>query len=568
MHSSSINDESEVKEQLRIDVNDLIDHHSLDYKYEEEAQAAQHYTSIPGGDSLQEHNMSIQEQNLRLDQKLQDHVNIHVKDPSWEIDLQKKINELQERLEGTQLHHENERNELQNDLRQQELNHKRRLTQLEIQIHHLSEENSRLQAASQTLEAISPPLSERVEPIPKLSPAHIQRYSRQLLLQDGFGVVGQCKLLSSSVLVVGAGGIGSTALLYLAAAGIGRLSIIDFDKVDMSNLHRQIIHSEARVGVNKAVSACHSVKSLNPTIECVAVETALTHENALEIISRHDVIIDASDNPRTRYLINDACVLSGKPLISGSAMGTEGQLTVYNYAEGPCYRCLYPQPNAAEGCKSCSDNGVLGPVPGLIGVLQALEVIKVLTGVGTTMHDRMLMYDSLSCSFLSIKKPLKSRTCPICSQSASISSMQDSHNACDLVRGPYGLVDQGENFANHVASPIPSNLQISCQEYKAVRDLGTPHILLDVRVRRQYDMCSLEGAINIPIVSLSKSLKEIEAFGSKPIYCICRRGIFSMEATRVLSDAMVHGLKIHSVKNISGGLSIWATQVDTSFPAY
>ena len=200
-------------------------------------------------------------------------------------------------------------------------------------------------------------MSERDEPISKLSPAHIQRYSRQLLLQDGFGVVGQCKLLSSSALVVGAGGIGSTALLYLAAAGVGRLSIIDFDKVDISNLHRQIIHSEARVGVNKAVSACRSVKSLNPTIECVAVETALTHENALEIISRHDVIIDASDNPRTRYLINDACVLSGKPLISGSAMGTEGQLTVYNYAEGPCYRCLYPQPNAAEGCKSCSEIG-------------------------------------------------------------------------------------------------------------------------------------------------------------------------------------------------------------------
>lgn len=172
-------------------------------------------------------------------------------------------------------------------------------------------------------------------------------------------------------------------ILYLAACGVGRLSIVDFDQVDVSNLHRQVIHKTQDVGMNKAESARRAVHALNPTISCITVPEPLTESNALSLISDHDCIVDASDNPQTRYLINDACVLSGKPLVSGSAMGTEGQLTVYNYQNiGPCYRCLYPNPNATEGSKSCADNGVLGPVPGLIGVLQAVETIKVLTGVG------------------------------------------------------------------------------------------------------------------------------------------------------------------------------------------
>jgi adenylyltransferase/sulfurtransferase len=174
-------------------------------------------------------------------------------------------------------------------------------------------------------------------------------------------------------------------LLYLAGSGIGRIGIVDFDDVDRSNLHRQVIHKDANVGMNKAVSACRAVRELNPTIECHAMPHALTYDNALDIVSRYNVVVDASDNPQTRYLINDACILSAhRPhLVSGSAMGTEGQLTVYGGPDGgACYRCLYPKPNASEGCKSCSDNGVLGPVPGLIGILQATEVLKVLTGVG------------------------------------------------------------------------------------------------------------------------------------------------------------------------------------------
>ena len=210
----------------------------------------------------------------------------------------------------------------------------------------------------------------------------VERYSRQLLISGGFGVQGQLKLLSSSVLIIGAGGIGSTVILYLAASGVGKLTIVDFDHVDVSNLHRQVIHRSNDVGVNKAESARRAIKDLNPSVQCEIVKEPLTASNALELVSRHDCVVDASDNPLTRYTVNDACVIGGKPLVSGSAMGTEGQLTVYNYKGGSCYRCLYPKPNTSEGSKTCSDNGVLGPVPGLIGVLQAVETMKILTDFG------------------------------------------------------------------------------------------------------------------------------------------------------------------------------------------
>lgn len=216
----------------------------------------------------------------------------------------------------------------------------------------------------------------------RLSRESIERYSRQLLLKDGFGVEGQNKLLQSSVLVIGAGGIGSSVLLYLASSGVRTITVVDFDVVERSNLHRQVIHRDTNVGMNKALSACRAMKELNPSVQCSPITAALTHDNALGLVSRHDCVVDASDNPLTRYLVNDACVLAGKALVSGSAIGTEGQMTVYNLDGGPCYRCLYPKPNTTEGCKSCSDFGVLGPVPGLVGILLSVEVLKVLTGVG------------------------------------------------------------------------------------------------------------------------------------------------------------------------------------------
>ncbi|KAL7522815.1 hypothetical protein ACHAWX_007537 [Stephanocyclus meneghinianus] len=330
-------------------------------------------------------------------------------------------------------------------------------------------------------------------PIQTLQPHQISRYSRQLLLADGFGIAGQNKLLSSSVLVVGAGGIGSTVLMYLAASGVGHITIVDYDHVEMSNLHRQIIHRDhhssythERVGINKAQSAKASLLALNPTISIIALDIMIDANNVMDLVSRHHVVVDASDNPRTRYLLNDACIFADKTLVSGSAMGTEGQLTVYNHqcvddldgkpTKTACYRCLYPNSNPAEGCKSCSDNGVLGPVPGLIGVLQAVEVIKVLTGIGKVMHDRLLMYDSLPCSFINIKKPPPKQNCAICSPQATIKSIHDSEQSLQYARGPTVCTMPIHN------SILSQDQRISCIDYHKLRKTGLPHILLDVRV--------------------------------------------------------------------------------------
>ena len=279
---------------------------------------------------------------------------------------------------------------------------KRRIEELEAQVEQLQAENDRLRERQQQEEEPStePERSSTTttssttnvpqqQPIEKLSADHIERYSRQLLLSNGFGVPGQLELLNSSVLIVGAGGIGSTVILYLAAAGVGKLTIVDFDSIELSNLHRQVIHSSHKVGRNKAESAKSAALALNPSIQIQAMQLPLTHDNALELVKSHDCVVDASDNPQTRYVVNDACFLASTtttrsrvPLVSASAIGTEGQLTVYHSTEstGCCYRCLYPKPPTDS--KSCSDHGVLGPVPGLMGVLQATEVIKILTKSG------------------------------------------------------------------------------------------------------------------------------------------------------------------------------------------
>ena len=361
---------------------------------------------------------------------------------------------------------------------------------------------------------------------------------------------------------MGAGGIGSTLLLYLASSGIGSITVADFDDVEVSNLHRQVIHKNENAGMNKAVSACKAIRELNPTIRCTPYQEPITYENAMDIISRHNCVVDACDNPQTRYLVNDACILSKKPLISGSAMGTEGQLTVYGHNGGGCYRCLYPKANPTDGCKSCSDNGVLGPVPGLIGVMQATETLKVLTGIGSTMHDRLLMYDSLNCSFMNVKKPPRRKNCLICSPDATIKSMEDSKEDSVLVRGPQ--LTQCQMPQTPLLPSISPDLEVSCQDYYKVRQEGLPHILLDVRVTRQFEMCSLEGAINIPLESLENRCKDIEDMAkNKPVYCICRRGIASVEATKLLSKDSTA-----NIYNVKGGYRAWNTDVDCKFPKY
>ena len=425
-----------------------------------------------------------------------------------------------------------------------------------------------------------------IDAIQSLAPHQVSRYSRQLLLSDGFGVTGQKQLLSSSILVIGAGGIGSSVLLYLAASGIGHITIVDYDNVEMSNLHRQVIHQDCNsskkfndVGMNKALSAKQAMLKLNPTISVTALNVIISATNALELVSKHDLVVDACDNPMTRYLVNDACILANKTLVSGSAMGTEGQLTVYNYQhsklsdgeETPqqkrtaCYRCLYPNPNPSEGCKSCSDNGVLGMVPGAIGILQAVEVIKIITGVGNVMHDRLLMYDSLNCSFLNIKKPPRRKNCAVCSEEEDsttiIKSMEDSAKSLENVRGPSVCA------VKPPANVLPEENKISCIKYNEVRQSNMPHVLLDVRVPRQYEMCSLDGSINLPLGQLQSKLDMVDEFsnnGELPVYCLCRRGIASAAAVRVIQESTYKG----KVYNIEGGLTSWVQSVDTEFPQY
>uniref|UniRef100_A0A7S3DSI5 Adenylyltransferase and sulfurtransferase MOCS3 homolog n=1 Tax=Entomoneis paludosa TaxID=265537 RepID=A0A7S3DSI5_9STRA len=407
------------------------------------------------------------------------------------------------------------------------------------------------------------PLSA-IEPVHELSPNHIERYSRQMILSNGFGVHGQLSLLSSSVLIIGAGGIGSTVILYLAASGIGRMGIVDFDVVEVSNLHRQVIHTTQRVGWNKAVSACYSVQQLNPSANCLAYNEEVTHENVERLVSSYDCIVDCSDNPRTRYLINDACVLVGKPLVSGSAVGTEGQLTVYNSTkkeQSPCYRCLYPRPSATGQCRACSDAGVLGPVPGLIGILQSMEVIKLLTGEGDTMDRRLLMYDSMSTNFMNIKKPPKQPKCPVCGPNATIKNMIDSRESLLTADGPRRIA---------APSQLPDSLQVTCQEYHKIRESQTEHILLDVRVKTQFDLCALPGSVHIPMAELVQQLEKVEGIskGKLPIFCLCRRGVDSVEAVRVLQEARPSHPGIHSVQNIRGGLDQWRQTVNPAFPKY
>ena len=472
-----------------------------------------------------------------------------------------------------------------------------------------------------------------IQSIDKLQPHQISRYSRQLLLNDGFGVAGQKQLLSSSILVVGAGGIGSSVLLYLAAAGIGHITIVDYDSVEMTNLHRQVIHKDEnaskrhdQVGMNKAASAKLAMLELNPTMSVTALNSMISSQNALELVNKHDVIVDACDNPQTRYVLNDACILANKTLVSGSAMGTEGQLTVYNYntpintttnvdsssneadattmssvdeqekkeiqqqqqqehRKSACYRCLYPNPVPSEGCKSCSDNGVLGMVPGIIGMFQAVEVIKIITGIGTVMHDRLLMYDSLHCSFLNVKKPPARAKCAVCSSNTNettrtIKTMEDSARSLECVRGPSVCAVSSTSMPR--LSADNNNNNISCVQYnETVRKANTPHILLDVRVPRQYDMCSLDGSINLPLEELQSKfdvVDELSNNGDLPIYCLCRRGIASAEATRILidkanenGDTKVEGSSAdgnRKVYNIEGGLSAWVQTVDSEFPQY
>ncbi|KAK7276874.1 hypothetical protein RIF29_18020 [Crotalaria pallida] len=403
-----------------------------------------------------------------------------------------------------------------------------------------------------------------------LPPQLIYRYSRHLLLPS-FGVQGQANLLNSSILVVGAGGLGSPALLYLAACGVGRLGIVDHDIVELNNMHRQIIHTETYIGQPKVKSAADACRSINSTIQVVEHQEALRTSNALEILSKYDIIVDATDNAPSRYMISDCCVVLGKPLVSGAALGLEGQLTVYNYNGGPCYRCLFPTPPPTTACQRCADSGVLGVVPGIIGCLQALEAIKIAASVGEPLSGRMLLFDALSARIRIVKIRGRSLQCEACGEHSTFTQQQFREFDYEkFTQTPLSVSPLKLNL-------LPTESRISSKEYSEILLRKEAHVLLDVRPAHHFKIVSLPNSLNIPLSTLEGRLPEISSAlkkeeddnrgvvsgSSAQLYVVCRRGNDSQRAVQYLQK-----MGFNSAKDIVGGLESWANNVDPNFPTY
>ncbi|KAG2219854.1 hypothetical protein INT45_000741 [Circinella minor] len=392
----------------------------------------------------------------------------------------------------------------------------------------------------------------------QLNNEEIRRFGRQLILPE-FGPEGQLKLRNSSILVVGAGGLGAPAILYLGAGGIGKLGIVDHDDVDISNLHRQVIHKERTQGMNKAVSAMLAVHEIHPQCHVTPYPILLDSSNALSLIKQYDVVLDATDNVATRYLLNDACVLAGKPLVSGSALRMDGQLTVYNHNGGPCYRCIHPVPPPPETVTNCSDGGVLGVIPGVIGILQALEAIKIVAGLteNQTSHSFLIFNGCYSPMFRSIKLRGKKENCLVCGENPTITELIDYVEFCGS-----GATDKEASL--FVLKPEE---RINVQQYKKVVENKESHLLLDVRSPVQFKICSLPNSISIPLDKLESQLpglrEQIEKQKAENVYVVCRLGNDSQLAVQMLQK---YG--IMNVQDITGGLYKWATDIDTSFPIY
>lgn len=386
----------------------------------------------------------------------------------------------------------------------------------------------------------------------------VNRYSRQILVPE-LGVKGQVALRDASVLVVGAGGLGCPSAAYLAAAGIGTIGIVDYDTVETSNLHRQILHSEAKEGLPKADSLILALKQLNSRLCYRSHKILLDKKNAKEVIKDYDIVVDATDNVATRYLLNDACVLLGKPLVSGSALRWEGQLTVYGYKGGPCYRCLYPNPPPKETVTNCSDGGVIGMVPGIIGSFQGLEVLKIITGSGEVLSGKLLVLDGLRGAIRTITLRQHSPTCAVCGDSPTITDTIDYVQFCG----------SGPNDKEPSVSILPSNKRISCKELKELRKGAQSLFLLDVRPAAHFEICHLPGSINIPIDVLPEQMDDVRKMLSegqfREAFVICRRGNDSQRAVKLLEEGVG---KEAVFCDVAGGLTAWASTVDPQFPMY
>ncbi|HET7207074.1 MAG TPA: molybdopterin-synthase adenylyltransferase MoeB [Terriglobales bacterium] len=372
----------------------------------------------------------------------------------------------------------------------------------------------------------------------------ILRYSRHLIMPE-VGMAGQQKLKAARVLCIGAGGLGSPLALYLAAAGVGTLGIVDFDVVDYTNLQRQIIHSTADVGRKKLDSAAEKLKAINPFLNLRTFETKLTSDNALELFRDFDIIADGTDNFPTRYLVNDACVLTGKPNVYGSIFRFEGQASIFATEQGPCYRCLYPEPPPPGLVPSCAEGGVLGILPGLVGVIQATEAIKLILGQGQPLIGRLLLIDALEMSFRELKLR-KNPDCPVCGAHPTVTKLIDYNEFCGI-RGEEKPVDTG----------VP---EMQVEELKRRLDAGDDVFVLDVREPHEYQICNIGGYL-IPLGDLAKRVSELDS--SREIVAHCRSGVRSAKAVNFLRQS---GFK--KVTNLAGGILAWADRVDKTMPKY
>ena len=396
--------------------------------------------------------------------------------------------------------------------------------------------------------------------LPKLTNEEIARYSRHLILPE-VGMEGQQKLKAAKVLCVGTGGLGAPLALYLAAAGVGTIGLIDFDVVDDSNLQRQIIHSTATVGMLKVDSAEIMLKGLNPHLNVVKHNTMLTSANALDILKDYDVIADGTDNFQTRYLVNDACVILKKPNAYASIFRFEGQASVFATEDGPCYRCLYPEPPPPGLVPSCAEGGVLGILPGLLGVIQATETIKLILGIGEPLIGRLLLVDALGMSFRTLKLR-KNPECPACG-THEIKELIDYDQFCGIAppteTGPLEV----SSFGNVAALPEVDGIpQISVEAYKARLDAGDKPFLLDVREPHEYAIVDM-GAPLIPVGQLSARIGEITLPKDTEIIVHCKSGGRSQTAAKTL---VANGFT--NVKNLAGGITAWADRIDKSLPKY
>lgn len=381
----------------------------------------------------------------------------------------------------------------------------------------------------------------------QLSNDEIRRYSRHLILPE-VGMAGQKKICSTSVLCIGAGGLGSPIAMYLAAAGIGKIGIVDFDTVDFSNLQRQLLHGTADVGRPKAESARETINDLNPNVEVVLHNTRLSSDNALEIIGQYDIVVDGTDNFPTRYLTNDACVLLKKPNVYGSIFRFDGQASVFApHLGGPCYRCLYPEPPPPGMVPSCAEGGVLGVLPGIIGCIQATEILKLALAKGSSLIGRLLLFNALDMKFKELKLR-RDPQCPLCGEHATIHKLIDYEQFCGIPAEP-AVPDQN-----------PDEVDVK-EMKKALDDPKLGIRVIDVREPDEYQIAKIQGVPLFPLSLLPQRFTELDP--NQQIYIHCKSGVRSMKALRFLRE---QGFKY--VKSVKGGIQAWSDQVDPAVPRY